>query len=114
MKQRIRINENQLKQIVKGAVKKVLKENYVSQEATFCHSGDEKYDYLSNEIFDYIEDWGISLQMQDNKTFQEGRKLLHKALKTLENGFREYNNYEDGGAYEGGEGFTDYSGGSLY
>ena len=107
MRRTIRLRESEVKRIISESVKRVLNES-------FCDSGNDKYDYLSNELFDYVEDWGISQQMEQNKTFQEGRKLLHKALKTLEVGFREYNNYNDGGSYDGGEGFSDYSGGTYY
>ena len=115
-KKLIRLTESDLHRIVKQSVKKVIKEGYEDrfQIATFCNSGDEKYDNLSHQLFDYIEDWGISLQMQENKTFQEGRKMLHQALKTLEEGFREYNNYDGGGIGDSGEGFSDYSGGAYY
>ena len=106
-KKLIRLTEQDLHRIVKESVNRMLNES-------FCSSGNEEYDYLSNSLFSLIEDWGISEQMNQNKTFQEGRKMLHQALKTLEVGFREYNNYEDTGSYDGGEGFSDYSGGSLY
>lgn len=112
MKRRIRLTESDLHRIVNKSVRNILKE--MADNTTFCHSGDKKYDYLSNELFEYIESWGISQQMQENKTFQKGRDILHQALKTLEQGFREYNNYDDLGAADGGEGFSDYSGGALY
>ena len=114
---RIRLTESDLHRIVKKSVSKILKESYADDRynmGTFCNSGDKQYDSLSDKLFAYIEDWGISMQMEGNKTFQEGRKMLHQALKTLEQGFREYNNYDGGGASDGGEGFSDYSGGSLY
>lgn len=107
----IRINEAQFKKIVAESVKKVLRES----ECRICYSGDKKYDYLSDKLFDYIENWGISEQMAHNETFQNGRNMLRQALKTLEQGFREYNGYDDlSGGDEGGEGFSDYSGGSYY
>jgi hypothetical protein len=106
-KKLIRLTEGDLHRIVKESVNRILNES-------LCSSGNKEYDYLSNSLFSLIEDWGISEQMNQNKTFQEGRKMLHQALKTLEAGFREYNNYEDTGGYDGGEGFSDYSGGSLY
>ena len=116
-RQIIRLTESDLHRIVKKSVSKILKESYADDRynmGTFCNSGDKQYDSLSDKLFAYIEDWGISRQMEGNKTFQEGRKMLHQALKTLEQGFREYNNYDGGGASDGDEGFSDYSGGSLY
>ena len=116
-KKLIRLTESDLHRIVKKSVSKILKESYADDRynmGTFCNSGDKQYDSLSDKLFAYIEDWGISRQMEGNKTFQEGRKMLHQALKTLEQGFREYNNHDGGGASDGGEGFSDYSGGSLY
>ena len=80
---RYRLTESRLRGMIREAVKGVLNESFVN-------SGDDKFDYLCNELFNYVEDWGISIQMEQNETFQEGRRLLHKALGTLAVGFREY------------------------
>ena len=85
---RYRLTENRLRGVIREAVKSVLNESII-------YSGDDKFDYLSNQLFDYVEDWGISIQMEQNETFQEGRRLLHKALETLEAGFREYNDSDE-------------------
>jgi hypothetical protein len=108
----VKLNETQLKKIVAESVKRVLKE--YEEPGSFCYSGDKKYDYLSNEIFNYVQDCAISEQFMENENIQKGFNKLMDALKTLEIGYREYNNYKHGGSYDGGEGFTDYSGGSLY
>ena len=80
---RNRLTENRLRGLVHEAVRRVLNES-------FGNSGDDKFDYLCNELFNYVEDWGISTQMEQNETFQEGRRLLRKALETLAVGFSEY------------------------
>ena len=67
--------------------------------------------FKQNNIF---ENSKSGIPVNRGSCFQEGRKMLHQALKTLEQGFREYNNHDGGGASDGDEGFSDYSGGSLY
>ena len=86
--------------VTESRMNRALRESYADDRydvASFCNSGDKKYDHLSGELFKYIEDWGISSQMQENYIFQEGRKMLEKALKTLERAFRTYNedDYEE-------------------
>lgn len=100
---RNRLFENRLRGLVHEAVRGVLNEGFIN-------SGDEKFDYLSNQLFDYVEDWGISEQMENNETFQKGRDMLHKALLILKRGFDEYYGNDENGGYESSGEQRDYSG----